>query len=49
VKEEVLVLGINTNDFGLHKGHPSSIAEVRQIDTELVSPIDPGDQPGDHA
>ena len=49
VKEEMLALGINTNDFGLHKGHPSSIAEVWKVDTQLVSPIDLSDQAWDHA
>ena len=45
----MLALGINTNDFGLHKGHASSIAEMRQIDTQLVSPINPSDQAGHHS
>jgi hypothetical protein len=45
----MLALGINTNDFGLHKGHPSSIAEVWQVDTQLVPPIDLSDQAWDHA
>jgi hypothetical protein len=43
VKEEMLALRINTNDFGLNKGHPSSIAEVWKIDTQLVPPIDLSD------
>jgi hypothetical protein len=43
VKEEMVALGINTNDFGLHKGHPSSIAEVWKVDTQLVPLINLGD------
>ena len=49
MKEEILALGINTKDFGLHKGHASSIAEVRQVETQLVPSIDPSDQAWDHA
>jgi hypothetical protein len=49
VEQEILALGINANDFGLYKGHPSSIAEMRQIDTQLVSPINSSDQAGHHA
>jgi hypothetical protein len=45
----MLALGINTKDFGLHKGHASSIAEMRQVETQLISPIDPSDQARDHA
>jgi hypothetical protein len=45
----MLALGINTKDFGLHKGHASSIAEMRQVETQLVLPIDPSDQARDHA
>jgi hypothetical protein len=38
-----LASGINTTDFGLYKGHPSSIAEVRQVDAQLVPLINLGD------
>jgi hypothetical protein len=49
VQEEMLALGIYANDFGLHKGHPSSIAEVRQVDAQLIPSINLGDQAWDHA
>jgi hypothetical protein len=45
----MLALGINANDFGLHKGHPCSIAEVRKVDTQLIPLIDLGDQAWNHA
>ena len=45
----MLALGINTKDFGLHKGHACAIAEMRQVETQLILPIDPSDQPRDHA
>jgi hypothetical protein len=49
VKEKMLALGINTKDFGLHKSHSSTIAEMRQVETQLVLSIDPCDQAWDHA
>ena len=45
----MLTLGINTKDFGLHKGHACAIAEMRQVETQLIPPIDPSDQARDHA
>ena len=45
----MLALGINTKDFGLHKSHSSTIAEMRQVETQLIPPIDPSDQAGHHA
>jgi hypothetical protein len=45
----MLALGINTKDFGLHKGHACAIAEMRQVETQLVLSIDPSNQAWDHA
>jgi hypothetical protein len=45
----MLALGINTKDFSLHKGHASSIAEMRQVETQFIPPINPSDQARDHA